>query len=960
MNPSPASQTMQILDMVLGLAGLILGLYILSLNARHTANRHASAVLLVSAINNSAMGLLLGTTDLTRAPLLLYLLAATSPAIQPLILLLTVALLKPEWLRARWRWIWWPIYALSLLPAVLTAIDVGLGTQLWYTGLPDQLNVERIVLSQYAGGSLSFPIRLLNIYFVSLLVFIPPLYVLARDKQATPLARRLAWLLLGAQATAMAAEFGLRGLGLGEIATLITNVVFVCVYGFAAFQQLISERRAQGGKLRVRLTGLVLAVTLPILVVVGSYTSLRAGSLLEQDAAERLQTSNQTLAANLSAWLDLNSQVLQQTATLPDVVSMDVSRQEPALKAMAAAHPYMYLVSTTDLKGINVARNDGAEPKDYSDRLWFRAARDGTPLALELVVGKTSGKPTLVMATPIKDTSGKIIGVAMAASELTAVAQQVERQQLRNSVAAYVVDAQNQVVVHTDPALIVKDGNLVNLGSSHSVIALRQGRRGAISYIDENGVRWRAYVDQLSNGWGVVVQQSEPEFLSAVGPFQRISWTMLVIGAAMLLLLAWLSIRQALRPIDSLAQTVAAVAAGDLGRAAPVESEDELGTLARAFNSMTGQLREFIGSLEQRVAERTLALEHQSVYLQASAEVGRAAASILEADRLITQAVELIRERFDLYYVGLFLLDEAGEWAVLRSGTGEAGQAMLNRGHRLQVGGGSMIGWSVANAQARVALEAGADAVRLATAELPDTRSEAALPLRSRGRVLGALTVQSTQPGAFDQDAVAALQLMADQVAVALDNARLFAQSQAALEAVNRASAQLSREAWANLLKTRGDTGYRSTKYGVTDAGDIWRPEMEQAFKETRTVQANGSAGGPILPLAVPIKVRGQTIGVVDTHKSSEAGDWTAEEVAVLETLAEQLGVALESARLYQDTQQRAIRERMIGEIASRMRESLDMETILRTTADEIYQALGLEEVTIRLVGDDGNPSTPA
>jgi GAF domain-containing protein/HAMP domain-containing protein len=960
MNPSPASQTIQILDMALGLAGLILGLYILSLNARHTANRHASAVLLVSAINNSAMGLLLGTTDVTRTPLLFYLLAATSPAIQPLILLLTIVLLKPEWLRGRWRWIWWPIYALSLLPPVLTAIDVGLGTQLWYTGLSGQVdNVEKIVLSQYAGGSLSFPIRLLNIYFVSLLVFIPPLYVLARDKQATPLARRLAWLLLGAQLVAIAAEFGLRGLGLGEIATLISNIVFVCVYGYAAFQQLISERRAQGGKLRVRLTGLVLAVTLPILVVVGSYTSLRAGSLLEQDAAERLQTSNQTLAANLSAWLDLNSQALQQTATLPDVVSMDVSRQEPILKAMAAAHPYMYLVSTTDLKGVNVARNDGAEPKDYRDRLWFRAARDGTPLTLELVVGKTSGKPALVMSTPIKDASGKIIGVAMAASELTAVAQQVERQQLGNSVAAYVVDAQDQMVVHTDPALIVKDGNLVNLGSSRSVIALRQGRRGAISYVDENGVRWRAYVDQLSNGWGVVVQQSEPEFLSAVGPFQRISWTMLVIGAAMLLLLAWLSIRQALRPIDSLAQTVAAVAAGDLGRAAPVESEDELGTLARAFNSMTGQLREFIGSLEQRVAERTLALEHQSIYLQASAEVGRAAASILEADRLIAQVVELIRERFDLYYVGLFLLDEAGEWAVLRAGTGEAGRAMLNRGHRLQTGGGSMIGWSVANAQARVALEAGADAVRLATAELPDTRSEAALPLRSRGRVLGALTVQSTQPGAFDQDAVAALQLMADQVAVALDNARLFAQSQAALEAVNRASAQLSREAWANLLKTRGDTGYRSTKYGVTDAGDIWRPEMEQAVKETRTVQANGSAGGPILPLAVPIKVRGQTIGVVDTHKSSEAGDWTPEEVALLESLAEQLGVALEGARLYQDTQQRATRERMIGEIASRMRESLDMETVLRTTADEIYQALRLEEVTIRLVSDD-NPSAPA
>jgi GAF domain-containing protein/HAMP domain-containing protein len=413
-------------------------------------------------------------------------------------------------------------------------------------------------------------------------------------------------------------------------------------------------------------------------------------------------------------------------------------------------------------------------------------------------------------------------------------------------------------------------------------------------------------------------------------------------------------------PIGQLVESTRRIAGGDLTARAQVKSTDEFSALANAFNIMAAELQGVITTLEQRVAERTKALEHQSVYLQASAEVGRAASSILEVDRLITQVVELIRERFDLYYVGLFSLDEAGEWAILRAGTGEAGRAMLSRGHRLQVGGGSMIGWSVANAQARVALEAGADAVRLATAELPDTRSEAALPLRSRGRVLGALTVQSTQPGVFNQDAVAALQIMADQVAVALDNANLFAQSQAALEAVNRASAQLSRQAWADLLKGRADLGYRSTKYGVTDAGDIWRPEMEQAFEETRTVQAGGSANGPILPLAVPIKVRGQTIGVVDTHKSSEAGDWTPEEVALLESLAEQLGVALESARLYQDTQQRATRERMIGEIASRMRESLDMETVLRTTADEIYQALGLEEVTIRLVSDDGNPSTPA
>jgi GAF domain-containing protein len=337
-------------------------------------------------------------------------------------------------------------------------------------------------------------------------------------------------------------------------------------------------------------------------------------------------------------------------------------------------------------------------------------------------------------------------------------------------------------------------------------------------------------------------------------------------------------------------------------------------------------------------------LEERSTQLEASAEVGRAATSILEIERLIQQVVELIRERFDLYYVGLFLTDEAGEWAVLRAGTGEAGQAMLLRGHRIKVGEG-MVGWSVAHAQARVALEAAEDAVRLATTELPDTRSEAALPLRSRGQVLGVLTVQSTQPGTFDQDTMVALQIMADQVAVALDNARLFAEAREALEAERRAYGELSREAWSELLKVRPNLGFLKTKRLLSPAGDLWRPEMETALQTGQTIVAEDGATS----LTTPIKARGQVIGVIGARKPDDAGAWTQDEIALLETLAEQLSVALESARLYQDTQRRAVRERLAGEVTARMRETFDVETVLKTAAQEVRQALGLPEVVVRL-----------
>jgi GAF domain-containing protein len=258
-----------------------------------------------------------------------------------------------------------------------------------------------------------------------------------------------------------------------------------------------------------------------------------------------------------------------------------------------------------------------------------------------------------------------------------------------------------------------------------------------------------------------------------------------------------------------------------------------------------------------------------------------------------------------------------------------------------------MIGWSVAHAQPRLALEAGEDAVRLATAELPETRSEAAIPLRSRGQVLGALTVQDTQPGAFDQDTIAVLQTMADQVGVALDNARLFTESQLALEASRRAYGELSHEAWRELLRARPEWGYTYAHDSIAPAEGDWCPEMLQAVQTSRSVRGRDREEQT---LAVPLKVRDEVIGVLSFEKGEADKVWTREEFALIEILVDQLGQALESARLYQDTQRRAERERLTSEVTARMRETLDLETVLKTAVQEVRQAMGLREVVVRLV----------
>jgi GAF domain-containing protein len=397
-----------------------------------------------------------------------------------------------------------------------------------------------------------------------------------------------------------------------------------------------------------------------------------------------------------------------------------------------------------------------------------------------------------------------------------------------------------------------------------------------------------------------------------------------------------------------------------LTREAPIISEDELGILARTFNSMTAQLREFIGTLEQRVTARTAALEQRSAYLQASAEVSRAAASILDPDELIQQGVELIRERFGLYYAGLFLVDETRVWAVLRSGTGAAGQAMLARQHRIRVGEG-MIGWCIENVQARVASHAEVDEVRVVNPELPETRAEAALPLRSRGQVIGALSVQSVATDAFDEATLTVLQTMVDQVAIAIDNARLLAQAQEALAAERRAYSAQMRQDWDLLARTRAATGYvgaRAVAHADDSKPDVvlfpaqgeWSPEMQAARRTCQSVRGY-SAGMPTL--AVPILIRNEVVGVLNFSKSQDATglsadiNWTREEISVLEALAAQMGQALESARLYRQTQLRAAREGVIREISDQMQRATDLSALMRVTTEALNKSLGGSRVYV-------------
>ncbi len=363
------------------------------------------------------------------------------------------------------------------------------------------------------------------------------------------------------------------------------------------------------------------------------------------------------------------------------------------------------------------------------------------------------------------------------------------------------------------------------------------------------------------------------------------------------------------------------------------------------------------------------ALSRYTLQLQTAAEIAQAATSILDLSELLSTSVELIRARFDLYYVGIFLVDEYGEWAILRAGTGEAGQEMLRRGHKLKVGGKSMIGWCTAHSQARIALDVGKEAVRFDNPLLPETRSEMALPLISRGRVIGGMTIQSTRVAAFSDEDIITLQTMADQLANAIENARLFAEVQARAAEIEATHRRYLREEWAKFLaeeEARRLAGYAYEQSTATafPVGDLWRPEIEQAVRRGEVIALTESAGAsssvgataveasaplpqPRSALAAPLTLRGEVIGALDLYEAEQERQWSEDDIALVEAVSAQVARAIENARLIEEIQRTAEHLKELDRLKSQFLANMSHE--LRTPLNSI---IGFSRVILK--GIDG------
>ncbi len=936
---------------------------------------------------------------------------------------------------------------------------------------------------------------------------------------------------------------------------LIPLSVMLVVYGVFVVRQFPRY------SLRAKLILAFLAVTLVPLGLFGLVNDLVTRTTRADEANRALLTAASQTVDSLDAFLESNLQSVRLESQLllwsrylslpadqrsASDLEAEVENTLRILSRRGQIATYIPSYALLDRQGRAVVDTQAAGVgEDVSDEEYFAAPlQTRQPHVSPVLFAGTGGGASLYFTAPVFDAAGEIAGV-LRMRYPAGILQELALQQNERA------GAQSFVVVFDENAIHLAHGTapdtlfkLVGPADATRVAELQAARRLPVrSSIAELSTNLPDLEQQLANAAtqpfftaedvatgdrvnqvAVTTMRTQPWLVAffqpqdvLLAPVEEQTRNVLVLGLVLTVVVAVAAIGVAhllASPIVRLTTVARKVSAGDLTAEAPLESFDEIGALADSFNGMTAQLRGLIDSLELRVEART-------TQLQASAEVGRAAASILDPDQLLGAVVNLITDRFGFYYAAVFTLDAEGQFAVLREATGEAGRILKARGHQLEVGGLSMVGYATGQRQPRIALDVGEEAVRFANPLLPDTRSEIALPLVVGERMLGALDVQSTQASAFDEARAAVLQAMADQIAIALNNAAVYTESQnnirtlngllemsraiagsrslddlrthalkyiktivgidnyyvaltdeaqteirfivqerpgldsvdvitrsfgagrtehvirtrqilrmSAAEAATR-MAQLGLKTWeqqpgaflgvpiivgervvgmiglqnfapgaafddlqerftvalANQLGATLDNLRlaEKTQHALADLDAANRRLTGQAWE--RFVKASGALAGewragewvsqreggvsptpnlhpaqpssylsaPASSLKLPVRVRGQTIGEFDLTPIGEQPDWTPDDLAFARSLVDQVGQALEAARLLEETERLARRDRAINQINSRVRQTIDMDNILKTAVDELGRSLGAIRVFARIGSPDAS-----
>lgn len=746
----------------------------------------------------------------------------------------------------------------------------------------------------------------------------------------------------------------------------IASIVFLAATGLllVAITSISQNRRFRSIQ-RLLLTSFILIVTVPIgmtavLSALGTYTNsqtqtfntLNAITTLKENQIENLlsdfQNDTRTLLTD-SRFITNTQEALNATDVVNPLVQESFKRltrlrMVDVLGAEEEAYNEIMVLNTRGQVVISTIPE--REGTNFDRQRFFQMGASG--FYAGFADEPSFGNDNMTVAAPIVGEDGQTVsGVLVLRSNAAAIRRIMESTPGFVEAETYLVDLDFKPVtrLRTPTAYIsseaASEALLKNTTGGKSIYTNYAGQQ-VVGYYEWFEPMQLAFIAEVPLSF--VVSNS---VRAQAGGFILALFVVAIAVAAVAV-----SARTIADPIRTLAQTTASFAAGKLSTRATVDRQDEIGALAQSYNQMATELQEIIGKLEQRVADRTKDLESQTLRLRVAAEIARDAASARDLNELLTRAADLILNRFGFYHIGIFLLDNNKEYAVLVASPTEAGRQMMENNHRLQVGEVGIVGRASATGEPRIALDTGSDIAFFNNPYLPNTRSEMALPLKVENNIIGVLDVQSDQPEAFNEDDVAIMQVMADQLATAIERTRLLQEVERNLKELESAYGQFTRDNWKRVTDgtATGRLGYRFDNVRLERITEL--PELAgDALTSGKVVNSNGRYAGTEKErrVAIPIKLRGQTIGVVNL-KLKEGYDTTT--VSIIEAAAERLAAAMESARLYEEARLRADREQSISRVTTAISASTGYDQILQTTVREIGNILGDTEVAIQILDE--------
>lgn len=613
---------------------------------------------------------------------------------------------------------------------------------------------------------------------------------------------------------------------------------------------------------------------------------------------------------------------------------------------------------------------------DYFNQEWyFLPKRTLTPtLSPPYHRAERGGLWIVTWGIPIYDNNGDLKGVAATDIDFSRIQETFVNLRFGETGYAFLLDENGTILGNGDveheyvpmvDSMFAVANNRVAIGWQDVVVNMTSGNTGFMEATNiEGNPMFIAYGPVgLDTGWSLALVYPREEIQQQTRQIQITLTGFSFIIAIILGFITFYFTRSITTPLRQLTQAAQEISSGNLQVTAPADSLDEVGTLGETFNRMTEQLRDTLANLERRIAERTVDLEisrrqteTRASQLLTIGEISKLINYEQELQVLLPFITRLVSDRFGYYHIGIFLLDDAHQYAVLQAANSIGGQAMLKRGHRLKVGESGIVGFVAKIGSPRIALDVGQDAVFFNNPDLPTTRSEVALPLKIREKIIGVLDVQSEKPGAFTDEDTNTLGILADQVAIAIENTRLLEQTQQALNETRAVYQQNLREGWKKFGQEEGIVGYyQSMSSGKKLTQPMNFDEIDQAMYrgEVLVFHADGKTQEPTL--VVPIKLREQIIGVMHIKAPSRDRQWTSSEITLTEAISERLSLALENARLIQESQRQVIKEQTISEITGRIGSSINLENVLLNAVEELGHTIPGSEVVIRLKKENSN-----